>query len=306
MELLYALEKIRIPVLNEFMLLITRLGEETAFLVVALILYWCVDKRKGYYVMAVGFIGTLTSQFMKLWYRIPRPWVLDERFTILEQAREGAGGYSFPSGHSQSAVGTFGAIAVGTKDRRIRFAAVAVAVLVPFSRMYIGVHTPQDVFVGAAMSVIALIVIHPLVFRENKWNMPVLLSVMMLMAIGYLLFVRCYAFPADVDWVNLASGRENAYTLFGALSGFVVVYVADTLWLKFSTKACWWVQILKVVVGIGLVLAVKAGLKAPLNALLGEAVGRAARYFLIVVVAGALWPLSFRWLGNLGIKKEEV
>ena len=32
MEVLYFLEKIRMPVLNELMLLITTLGEETAFL----------------------------------------------------------------------------------------------------------------------------------------------------------------------------------------------------------------------------------------------------------------------------------
>ena len=109
------LEKIRMPGLNEFMLLITKLGEETAFLVMALIVFWCVDKRKGYFVMTVGFIGTIANQFLKLACRVPRPWVLDENFTILEQAREAAAGYSFPSGQSQSAVGTFGAIAATTQ-----------------------------------------------------------------------------------------------------------------------------------------------------------------------------------------------
>ena len=66
MELLYFLEKIRVPILNEFMLLITKFGEETAFLVLALVVFWCIDKRKGYFILSVGFIGTITSQFMKL------------------------------------------------------------------------------------------------------------------------------------------------------------------------------------------------------------------------------------------------
>ena len=66
MELLYFFEKIRVPVLNEFMLLITRFGEETAFLVVALILFWCIDKYKGYYILSVGFVGTITSQLYNL------------------------------------------------------------------------------------------------------------------------------------------------------------------------------------------------------------------------------------------------
>ena len=92
MEFLYLLEKIRIPGLNELLLTVTRLGEETAFLVAALIVFWCVDKRKGYFVMTVGFIGTMANQFLKLACRVPRPWVLDENFTILEQAREAASG----------------------------------------------------------------------------------------------------------------------------------------------------------------------------------------------------------------------
>ena len=116
----YLLERIRMPVLNALMLLITKFGEETAFLVAALIIFWCVDKRKGYYVMAVGFIGTMANQMLKLICRVPRPWVLDENFTILEQAREAAAGYSFPSGHSQSAVGTFGAIANTSRNKWVK------------------------------------------------------------------------------------------------------------------------------------------------------------------------------------------
>ena len=66
MDFLYFLEKLRIPVLNEVMLLITRLGEETAFLVLALIVFWCVDKHQGYYLLNVGFLGTVLNQFLKM------------------------------------------------------------------------------------------------------------------------------------------------------------------------------------------------------------------------------------------------
>ena len=304
MEFLYMLENIRVPILNTFMLLITRLGEETAFLVVAMILFWCVDKYKGYYVLSVGFIGTLANQFMKLWFRIPRPWVLDENFTILEQAREAASGYSFPSGHTQSAVGTFGGIACTVKNRWVRIAAVAVAVLVPFSRMYIGVHTPLDVLTAAAMAVVLLMVLKPVVLDHREKTMPWLLGIMTAMAIGFLCFVTFWHFPADIDEHNLQSGFKNAYTLFGALLGLLVVYIVDEKWLNFKTDAVWWAQILKVIGGFLAVLAVKSGMKAPLNAIFGEYPGRAVRYFLIVLVAGILWPLTFRYFSKLGKKKE--
>ncbi len=303
MELLYWLESIRNPILNECMLLITRLGEETAFLVAAMILFWCVDKYRGYYVLSVGFLGTLANQFLKLWFRIPRPWVRDPEFHALPEALEAAGGYSFPSGHSQSSVGTFGGIAYTAKNKVIRIAGIAVCVLVPLSRMYIGVHTPADVLVGAGMAVALIFLLRPFVLGKYKKCFPVLLGVMTALAVAYLCYVELFPFPADVDAHNLASGKKNAYTLLGALLGLLVVYAADEKWLKFPTKAVWWAQILKVLGGLLLVLAVKSGLKTPLNALLGEAVGRAVRYFLMVIVAGIAWPLSFRWFSKLGTKE---
>ena len=303
MEFLYWLEGLRIPILNELMLAVTYLGDEIAFLVVALILIWCADKKTGYYVLSVGFLGTIANQFMKLWFRIPRPWVLDENFTILEQAREGASGYSFPSGHTQSSVGTFGAIAYTTKKRYIRWLCLAAVILVPFSRMYLGVHTPLDVSVAAAMAAVLIFGLKPVILSERKGVFPTFLGIMVAVSIGFLCFVECYPFPADIDPHNMASGLKNAYTLLGSLLGLVAVYIVDENWLHFPTKAVWWVQVLKVAVGLALVLAVKSGLKAPLEALCGELAGRAVRYFLIVIVAGIVWPLSFRWLAGLG-KKE--
>ena len=303
MELLYFFEKIRLPGLNEFMLAITTLGEETAFLVIAMILFWCVDKYVGYYTLSVGFIGTIANQFMKLWFRIPRPWVLDENFTILEQARAEATGYSFPSGHTQSAVGTFGCIAATTRKRWLMIISVVVAALVAVSRMYVGVHTPLDVGVSVIFATILIFALRPVVLKHRQKAMPFLLGGMILLAVGYLCFVEFYQFPADMDTYNYEHGLQNAYTLLGALTGLVIVYIVDEKWLHFPVKAVWWAQILKVLIGLGLVLAVKSGTKGLLNSAFGELPGRAVRYCLIVVVAGVLWPLAFRWFAKLG-KKE--
>jgi len=303
MEFLYLLERIRLPGLNELMLAVTELGGELPFLVAALIVFWCVDKRQGYYVLSVGFLGTLANQFMKLWFRIPRPWVLDPDIKILEQAREAATGYSFPSGHTQNSVGTFGALAVANKNKWVRGICLALVVLVPFSRMYVGVHTPADVLVAAAMAILFLAVLHPVVYRRNGKNIPVLLSIMTLLAVAFLLFVELYPFPADIDAHNLESGIKNAYTLFGALIGLIIVYVVDEKYLRFDTKAVWWAQILKIAFGLLVVLAVKSGMKTPLEMLCGgHMIARGLRYFLIVIVAGIVWPLTFQWFSKLGRK----
>ena len=303
MAVLYWLESIRVPVLDAFMLAITTLGEETAFLAMALVFFWCVDKKRGYLLMATGFAGTMLNQFMKLWFRIPRPWVLDENFTILEQAREAATGYSFPSGHTTSAVATYGSIAASTQRRWVKVLNISLAILVGISRMYIGVHTPADVLVGALTSLVLIFLLRPITLGNSEKSMKILIAAMIGMALGLLAFVELYPFPADVDAHNLQSGVKNAYTMIGCLVGVAIVYAVDIRYLDFVTDAVWWAQILKAVLGLGLVLLVKEGLRAPLDALFaGHMAARAVRYFLIVIAAGILWPMSFGWFSRLGRK----
>ena len=305
MGLLYLFEQIRVPGLNEFMLLITQLGDETAFLVTALILFWCVVKRKGYYVMTVGFVGTIVNQMLKLVCRVPRPWVKDPGFTILEQAREGATGYSFPSGHATSAVGTFGSVAKTTKTAWVKWGCIAVAVLVPISRMYVGVHTFWDVLVGGGTSLILIFALEKPMLQGTEKTMQRLIGGVLALAVIYLAYVELWPFPADVDTVNLQHGVKNAYTLLGCMLGIAVAYPLERKWIHFETDAVWWVQILKAVLGLAVVLAVKTGLKAPLEALFaGHYASRAVRYFLIVVVAAVLWPMTFRWFVKLGGKQK--
>lgn len=303
MELLYWFESIRFPILDEIMLLLTRFGEETLFLVAAMTMLWCVDKRKSYYLLAVGFLGLITNQFLKITFRIPRPWVLDPEFTILEQAREAATGYSFPSGHTQTAVGTFGCIAASVKNRTVKALCIAVCILVPITRMYIGVHTPLDVCVAAVMAVLLILVLKPVAGQKHEKWMPWVLGGMIVASLAFWGYIELFPFPADIDEHNYASAVSNAYKFLGAIIGFAVVYIVDKKWLQYEVKAVWWAQIIKVAVGFGLVLIVKSGLKAPINAIVGASAGSAVRYFLIVIVAGILWPLSFKFFKGLGNKE---
>lgn len=303
MSFLYWLEKIRLPGLNELMLAVTTLGEETAFLIIALVIFWCVDKKKGYYVMAVGFLGTMANQFLKLLCRVPRPWVVDPNFTILEQAREAAKGYSFPSGHTQTAVGTFGSLAAMAEKKWWRSLCIVIAVLVGFSRMYIGVHTLSDVLVAAGMACLLVGLLKKPVLQGGDREMKRLIVLMSGVALAFLLFVHFWPFPADLDPHNYESGLKNAYTMMGCLVGVAIVYAADQK-LDFPVRAVWWAQLIKVAGGLLLVLAVKELTRAPLELLLGSSlIARSVRYCLLILVAGIVWPLSFHQFSKLGVKK---
>ncbi len=310
MPVLYFFESIRNPILDFFFSIITLCGEETVFMALGMIFFWCIDKHKGYYLLCVGFLGTVINQFLKMLCRVPRPWIKDPNFTIVESAKEAATGYSFPSGHTQTSVGLFGGIARIMKSKALRISMIAIAVLVPISRMYLGVHTPQDVLVSVVIALILIFAAHPL-FNKAKESPKVMYAILFSFTgimIAYLCFIMFFPFPEEVFAVeaveNLNSARKNGFTLLGCVLGLLLVYTVDLKWLKFETKAVWWTQIIKTVGGLLLVLAVKELLRAPIDAIFGgHLVARSVRYFLMVVVGGILWPLTFKFFSNLGNKK---
>lgn len=307
MDILYALEKIRTPFWNGVMSAVTQLGGEVIFIVAAVVVFWCVSKWEGYYLMTVAFCGTVLNQFLKLICRVPRPWVRDPNFTIVESARAEATGYSFPSGHTQNAIGLFGGMARWGGRRWVRIGLTALALVIAFSRMYLGVHTPADVGVSLVLAAALVLGLYPLMRRaqEKPRYMGYVLAAMLVVSGAFVVSVETCGFPADMDAENLASGIGNAWKMLGAVAGMTLAWLLDRRYIHFETQAVWWVQVIKVAVGMALLLAIKSGLKAPLLALLGhEGLAGGVRYFLLVLVAGAIWPLVFRPMSKWGKGKK--
>ena len=305
MELLYALESIRTPFLDKLMGLVTNLGGEAVFIVAAIVVFWCLSKSCGYYMMTVGFAGTIINQFLKLWFRIPRPWVKDPNFTIVESARAEATGYSFPSGHTQNAFAVFGAPARFFKNTALRIVFIFLIALTAFSRMYVGVHTPLDVGVSLIVGTILVFVIYPF-FRDmdkSPKKVYIIFGIFIVLAAAFVAFVELYDFPADIDAENYASGLKNAYMILFCAIGLMLTFFIDTKYVHFHTQPVWWAQIIKVVVGLAILLALKSVLKGPLLALFGgHSVANSVRYFIVILFAGIVWPMTFKFFAKLGKK----
>ena len=306
MSLLYALEGLRSPFLDAVFAAVTYLGDEIVYMAMAVIVYWCFSKPLGYYILTSGFTGTILNQFMKITFRIPRPWVLDPEFQIVESAREAATGYSFPSGHTQNAFASFGSLAAWTRRGWLRAVGIAAVLLVAFSRMYLGVHTPLDVGVAFALGLVLTGALWP-VFRdieEHAGRMYAALAVLIALTAAYIAYTELFPFPADTDVANLASARENGWKLLGAGLAMLLGFALDRRYIRFEVKAPLPGQILKCVLGLALTMAVRAGLKQPFYALMGEGgLADAARYFLTVLFAAAVWPLTFKFFAKAGAKK---
>jgi len=305
MSLLYFLESIRNPALDILFSAVTHAGEETVFIIVGLLLFWCVSKQKGYFLLCIGLMGTVINQLLKLIFRIPRPWVRDPEFTIVESARAEATGYSFPSGHTQISVSVYGGIARAFAHKAVRVVCIALCVLVPISRMYLGVHTPADVFTSVAIALALIAFMYPMIRRgiDDPRVMRSVFSMMALLSLALLLYARFYPFPADADAENITHGLSNACKMLGCTIGLALTYELDRKYIRFDTRAPFIAQAVKLIAGFALLMAIKSGLKAPLQTLFGANIGDFLRYFLMVSFAGCVWPLSFPYICRMTGKK---
>ena len=307
MNFLRFLEGLRLPFFDLFFSLVTRMGEETLFIVVGIVCFWCISKKQGYYVLSVGFLGTVLNQFLKLAFRIPRPEKLSPGFTIVESAREAAEGYSFPSGHTQTAVGLFGCIAVAVRRRWVTVLCFVLAALVAFSRMYLGVHTPLDVNVSVVVALALVFGLYPLLQRamETRRGMILFFSGMLALSVLYLLYVLLFPFPADIDPHNYTSGLKAAYKILGCVLGIFGAYLIEDRYIRFDTHASLPIQAFKLILGIIPILGIKEGLRTPLAFLFGEALGGGVRYLLVAFFAAAVWPLTFKAFARLDRRLAE-
>ena len=297
MQLLYILEQLRTPAVTKALSALTYFGGVYGFMVLSIVVFWCIDKRCGYFMLSLGFLGTVINQFLKIIFRIPRPWVLDPSFEPVESAVADAGGFSFPSGHTQNVFATFGGVFAWTKKVWLKIVCAVMIVLVAFSRMYLGVHTPLDVGVSVVIGIVLLLALYP-VFRDLDQHPNRFYGLA-----AFLLYSYLWPFPdwmyAEEHVVNLIEARHNASILTGALAALTIAYTLDLRHTRFDTKAVWWAQILKVVIGLVVTLALIEGTKAVLGR---SDIVTGLRYFLGVLFAAGIWPMTFGWFSRLGKK----
>jgi len=139
---------------------ITELGSSWfAAIVCGGILLWLLWQRRFSTAVAIGgifLIAKLMETGLKLTFERARP-------TVVPHLQD-AGGYSFPSGHTMTAVITYGllaAVLVGQLSGRARYIPPVIAgviiLAVGFSRVYLGVHYLTDVLAGTLVAGACLI-----------------------------------------------------------------------------------------------------------------------------------------------------
>lgn len=291
MSFLWFLEGLRTPVMNGIMVGITWLGQETVLLPLLCLFYWCIDKKFAYVLGFASFTSGLLVQTLKITFRIPRPWVLDPDFSPVESAVAHATGYSFPSGHTQSATGLFYLLSQRTTRRLWSFLSVLAFLLVGFSRMYLGCHTPKDVLVSLLLSLLVSTFIwkyQHLFTESSRLLKPIAL-------------VLCAIAGFTVLYALLLYGNgtiEKKYALdcckaAGAGIGFAAGWYLERTYLHLDpsslSKRC---RIAMFLLGLSLTLA----LKLSFSLLFGQSIlANFSKYFILVLWVLCIYPYLFHF-----------
>ena len=95
-------------VLDDLFVQFSVFGEPFYALILMGILYWCISKSMGVFVLMGWGFGRLANGFLKITFCAYRPWIRDARVKPLEAVVAKATGYSFPSGHTTNDTAVFG------------------------------------------------------------------------------------------------------------------------------------------------------------------------------------------------------
>ncbi|MDP4134017.1 MAG: phosphatase PAP2 family protein [Bacillota bacterium] len=188
-------------------LCITRLVSPVTISIAAVIVYWCLDKKKGIAIASAVTISVSLNAFLKKAFAIDRPYVKD---TAIKQLDLEASGYSFPSGHAQQISTIMSGMYFNYRNLWMLIAGITLIVSVDISRIYLGVHSVSDVIVGTVIGIILAWVINALVIKILKSDHP-----------KYLYFL-CI-FQAILFYVYRNSDIiKMTGASFGAVTGYII------------------------------------------------------------------------------------
>jgi membrane-associated phospholipid phosphatase len=255
------------------------LGSPDFFLVFLPIVYWSIDAALGIRIGFILFAGASLNQYFKIPLHGSRPYWVSTNVRAMASET----GFGVPSGHAEIGAGLWGMIAATYRKTRVWVAAILLVFFIGLSRLYLGVHFPQDVLAGWILGFLTLWALlkfwEPVEARIKEmsfWNqigLAFAVSLAMVL-LGVLLTFLSRNFVLPAEWIANAArnGAEapnpfsfsmetlvtSAATFFGLSSGLA--------WMArrggFNASGHLWKRAVRFVVGLIGVLILYAGLKA--------------------------------------------
>ena len=301
------------------------LGSESFYLLVAPVLYWCIDSALGLRFGVYLSISAGVNSILKILIHAPRPYWVDRRVIALSTESS----FGIPSGHSQNAVVVWGSLAASLKKRWATIGAVVLIFLIGLSRIYLGVHFLSDVLAGWIIGAILLwllLLLEPKVvpwIRSKTFTRQ--LTIIFLASLAFIFFALLslktlgnWSLPQE--WIeNAAASAPDAkpidpLAVTGIISNAAILFglSVGALWLwkreGFNTHGTLWQLLLRYMIGLVGVILLWYGLDQLFpdsEDLIGYSL-RYIRYALVGLWVSGAAPAIFIKLGLAKSNKSSV
>ena len=295
-------------VLNDFFLQISDLSYGIFIWMLACILFWAVDKKTGAFLFLNIAVNRFLMQLLKLTFCVYRPWIRSADIVPVETAS----GYSFPSGHSVTSASNYGTILAryGKKHKPLGAFMIVMLLLTMFSRNYIGVHTPQDVAVGATLGLVMVF----LGIRAWEWidEKPGRERIIPLAGVAltalFLLYINLKSYPLDYDasgklLVDPAKMMKDGYKDAGRILGVSLGWYLERRYVRFSMDVPVLTKVTRCGVGALIIMLYEMAVMPAVTGAVSAGWIGFVLTFVELMVLMALYPLCFSRLeARLGRK----
>ena len=296
--------------LADFLLKMTYFGELNTVLVIMAVIYWCVSKDVGTYLL-MGWSGNrILNGALKVTVCAYRPWIRDARILPYGDSINTATGYSFPSGHTMNAATVFGGGAV-RKDLpgMLRAALGIMVVLVAFSRIYLGVHTPQDILVGAVCGTLVMWMTLKLMqwvkAHPEKDLLIVFIGIALAICVAVYAGVKPYPELLDAEGKLVVDGHKMANDTFkgvGWCSAFLIGWILERRFVSFSTDIPMVKRVSRVTVGLLFYYIISLILMPLVKGWIPGAAGTITSCFIQMFYVSFVFPWCIRILEKKQVK----
>lgn len=255
------------PMLDPYMEFFTFLGKIEFYMLFITFLYWVIDARLGFRVLAVLLCTDIVATGFKQYLHQPRPyWIGEVKQMGIETS------YGIPSSHASDSLSVWGYLAYHFRRGWFWFVAIALMALISFSRLYLGVHFPHDILGGWAIGMIVLFLVLKYQNDVASWltkkgrgyqvGFSFVCSLLFII-VGLVVRALIASAPDPESWSRFSSEARTLthyFTLAGAFFGASAGYIMMKSSAPFQTAGSWLQKVGRYLVGIVGVLIAMYGL----------------------------------------------
>ena len=178
------------------------------------------------------------------------------------------------------------------KNKIIKIISIILLILVPISRLYLGVHFPGDVFVGLVLGVGFAILGNYLIelFNRKQYSLNYLYLISIIIFLPFIII--------NINKVECS----DLFKSYGLYLGFVLGSIFEEKKVNFDTNITLLNKLLRIIVGAACLLLIKAGLKElfKLFVFIPNNILDMIRYSIISLFGIGLFPWIFKKFENRG------